>query len=116
MIAGSIMESSPKFSSWLEQQYVQWQQQHGKRTKLIQFAKHLGISAPLLSHYMKGIRKPAGSTVHKLAQRLGPEIYDVLGLQRPDAQLVFISRNWSMLTEEQKREIVDKVKKNTKIK
>lgn len=105
------MESAQKFADWLEAEYLKWEQQRGKRSTLVQFANYLGISAPLLSHYIKGIREPSNDTVHKLAQRLGAEIYDVLGLQRPDANLQFISRNWSKLTEAQKSELIDGVKK-----
>jgi len=63
---------------------------------------------------MKPTHKPAGATVHKLAQRLGPEIYEVLGPQRADAQLLFISRNWSLLTEEKESTLVARVKKHIK--
>jgi hypothetical protein len=100
-----------KFNHWLENEYLKWQQERGRRGRLVQFAKHLGISAPLLSHYLKGIRKPAGATVHKIAKQLGPEIYDVLGLQRPDPQLTFITRNWNKLTEDQRAELIDRIKK-----
>ena len=105
-----------KFNHWLENEFLKWQDQRGRRGRLVQFAKHLGISAPLLSHYLKGIRKPSGATVHKLAKQLGPEVYDVLGLQRPDPQLVLITRNWSLLTDEQKSILVETVKKFTQTK
>jgi hypothetical protein len=105
-----------KFNHWLENEFLKWQDQRGRRGRLVQFAKHLGISAPLLSHYLKGIRKPAGATVHKLAKQLGPEVYDVLGLQRPDPQLVFITRNWSLLTDEEKGILVETVKKYSQTK
>lgn len=96
-----------EFSSWLERKYVEWQGQRGKRATLAQFADYLGISAPLLSHYMNGIRKPTRENIQKLARRLGPEVYDIFGLQNPDPKLRLITRNWNKLTAEQQQEIIE---------
>lgn len=96
-----------EFSAWLEAKYLEWQQERGKRATLSQFADYLGISAPLLSHYMNGIRKPTRENVQKFARRLGPEIYDIFGLQDPDPRLRLISRNWSKLTVEQQQQLIE---------
>jgi transcriptional regulator with XRE-family HTH domain len=96
-----------EFSTWLEQKYLEWQGQRGKRATLAQFADYLGISAPLLSHYMNGIRKPTRENIQKFARRLGPEIYDIFGLQDPDPKLRLISRNWSKLTAEQQQQLIE---------
>ena len=37
--------------------------------------------------------------------RLGPEIYDLLGLQRPDPQLNDIQAHWGILTEEERQQM-----------
>ncbi|MBX3002344.1 MAG: helix-turn-helix transcriptional regulator [Anaerolineales bacterium] len=95
-----------EFPAWLEQKYIEWQSARGKRATLAQFADHLGLSAPLLSHYLNGIRKPTRENTRKLAQRLGPEVYDILGLQHPDPKLRFITRNWSQLTAEQQQQLL----------
>jgi transcriptional regulator with XRE-family HTH domain len=96
-----------EFSTWLEQKYLEWQGQRGKRATLAQFADYLGISPPLLSHYMNGIRKPTRENIQKFARRLGPEIYDIFGLQDPDPKLRLISRNWSKLTAEQQQQLIE---------
>ena len=98
------------FSEWLEQKYLEFQIEQGRRVTLGEFAEALGISQGLLSHYLKGIRKPRISTVHKLADVLGPEIYTILGYQRPDVRLQYISANWDKLTQEQQDQLVDKMK------
>lgn len=92
--------------AWLEQKYLSWQEARGRRATLGQFAIYLGISPPLLSHYLNGLRKPSGDNVHKLATRLGPEVYDILGLQIPDPRLRFISRNWARLSTEQQQQLI----------
>lgn len=101
--------------AWLEQKYLEWQGQRGKRATLAQFADHLGISAPLLSHYLNGLRKPTADNVRKLAQRLGPEVYDILGLQDPDPKLRFIARNWGRLTSEQQQQLLAAAEKMLKV-
>ncbi|MBX3047723.1 MAG: helix-turn-helix transcriptional regulator [Anaerolineales bacterium] len=101
------MNQLPDLSTWLEEQYLLWQQAQGKRTTLAQFAKYLGISGPLLSHYMNGIRKPSEENMKKLAQHLSADIYDILGLQKPDAKLQFISRNWNRLSVQQQQSLIE---------
>lgn len=96
-----------EFSTWLEKKYLEWQGLRGKRATLAQFADFLGISAPLLSHYMNGIRKPTRENIQKFAKRFGPEIYDIFGLQDPDPKLRLISRNWSKLTAEQQQQLIE---------
>lgn len=102
------------FPAWLEQKYLEWQGKRGRRATLAQFADHLGISAPLLSHYLNGLRKPTAENVRKLAQRLGAEIYDILGLQDPDPKLRFIARNWGRLTSEQQQQLLGAAEKMLK--
>lgn len=94
------------FPAWLEQKYLEWQGKRGKRATLAQFADHLGISAPLLSHYLNGLRKPTRENVRKLALRLGPEVYDLLGIQNPDPKMRFIARNWGRLSSEQQQQLL----------
>lgn len=103
------MGTKKQFADWLEQRYLAWQHQQGKRATLSQFAEWLGISSPLLSHYMNGLRSPSRENIDKLANRLGPDIYGILGLQQPDAKLQFISSNWGKLTEEERHYLINKM-------
>jgi hypothetical protein len=43
---------------------------------------------------MTGARKPDGEALRKLALKLGIEIYDTLGIDRPDEDLFEIERRW----------------------
>ncbi|MCW5876508.1 MAG: helix-turn-helix transcriptional regulator [Anaerolineales bacterium] len=101
-----------ELSAWLEQQYLAWQQKKGRRVTLTQFAKQIGISPALLSHYMNGIRKPTRENVHKIANLLGPEIYDILGHLRPDTKLQYISRNWGKLSTAQQQHLIEWMEKS----
>lgn len=75
------------FKGWLEQKYLEWMVQSGKRQTLTAFAEYLGLGQSLVNQYLNGkISTPSEESVHKMAKQLGPEIYDVLGLVRPDPQ------------------------------
>lgn len=108
-----MSEQDTPFSEWLERQYLQWQMRQGSRATLGEFADYLGISRAVLSHYMNGIRKPSGQNVARLAARLGPETYDLLGLQRPDPNLQFITRYWHTLQPKEQQFLVEQVKQYT---
>lgn len=71
---------------WLETKYLEWQLDKGRKS-ITAFAEYLDIPQPVLSHYMTGRYKPSGLNVERLASKLGPEIYDLLGLARPDPWL-----------------------------
>lgn len=71
------------FVLWLDRKFLAWQLERGERLLLKDFADWLGISNHLLSHYMNGRNVPTGENVRKLADKLGLEVYDLLGLARP---------------------------------
>ncbi|NUM48740.1 MAG: helix-turn-helix transcriptional regulator [Anaerolineales bacterium] len=88
------------FSKWLELQYINWMAQSGARKTLTEFSKWIGISQPLINRYMSGQVIPSEENVHKIAVTLGPEVYDLLGLARPDPRLKEIVSRWHELSDE----------------
>jgi len=88
-------------------QYLDWQRELGKTQPRVAFAKWLGIPQPTLSAYLHGRRSPQGFTVDKLAEKLGVEVYDVLGLKRPDPWLRLVLRMWQDLHEEDQQSVIE---------
>lgn len=76
------------------------------------FAKYLGVSQPTVSSWLNGKRRPTGKNIDTIADLLGPEIYDLLGLQRPDPGLIYITRNWHHLSEDFKYQIQEEATKD----
>ncbi len=68
-----------KASDWLNQQFLKWEQARGRRATVTEFARHLGVTQQSLSSYMSGAYLPRGTNLSKIAARLGPEIYDLVG-------------------------------------
>jgi transcriptional regulator with XRE-family HTH domain len=94
------------FSKWLETTYLDWQRKRGGRVLQNEFAEWLGISKQLLSQYLNGRSAPTEERIDQLAEKLGPEVYDVLGLRRPDGKLNELLRVYDAATPEQKDEII----------
>ena len=101
------MKSKSEFARWLELQYVDWMHERGEVTTQREFAEYLGLDQVQLSHYINERRKkPDKVALEKLASKLGPEIYDVLDLARPDLDLKQVTAVWHLLSEEQKERIM----------
>lgn len=96
-------------SEWLESKFIEWIAQTGQRRTVKEFAEWLDISRTVVSRYLSGDRIPTRKNADKIAARLGPEIYDLLGLQRPDPLLQEIQANWSLLTETEQQQISDMI-------
>jgi transcriptional regulator with XRE-family HTH domain len=91
--------------TFLNMEYLKWQQKEGGRRTIQDFADYLDVDRPTLSIWMNGKRVPDDRNLEKLAFRLGLEIYDILGRDRPDPRLIYITRNWSKISEEGKESI-----------
>jgi transcriptional regulator with XRE-family HTH domain len=73
-----------------------------------EFAEFLGIDSVKLNQYLNSRRKkPDTETVKAIASALGPEIYDVLGLARPDPQLQELTGIWHKLDQETKSKLLE---------
>lgn len=68
---------------WLTKKFLEWQTQSGEKKTVTEFADFLGVSRDTLNKWFNGQRRPRGTNVDVLAAKLGPEIYDILGLRRP---------------------------------
>ena len=93
-------------TAFLLAQMQLWESAQGKRTTLQGFADHLGVSQPLLSIWLKGDTKPSPEKVELLAAKLGNEIYEVLGLPKPDPDLTRLNQIWPHIPEAMRRSIV----------
>ncbi len=101
-----------KLRDWFNKHFVDWQAKTGKRQTLDTFAAYLGVSRSTLSKYMNGNSRPGGQEfIEKIAEKLGPEIYDLIDKPRPDPDLTYIIRRWGELSKETRRAILEQAKK-----
>ena len=67
----------------LNRKFLEWELSQGKRKTLGQFSEYLGVSRISLSDWINGKYVPKSQNIGKLAEKLGPEIYDLVGIPRP---------------------------------
>jgi transcriptional regulator with XRE-family HTH domain len=80
-----------EFSEWLTQKYIDWRGDAiGKDRTISEFAQMVGVSQPTMSYWMKkGGKIPrAKSSIQKLVDTFGYEVYDILGLPKPEAEKI----------------------------
>jgi hypothetical protein len=95
-------------ANWLELKFAEWQPaQDRSQRSLTAFAAYLGIKQQLLDTLINGKRTSiSAQTADSIAARLGPEIYDLVRLPRPDPDLARIEKLWPFVSEERRAYIV----------
>jgi transcriptional regulator with XRE-family HTH domain len=71
------------FKEWLTQKYLEWQSSAGERKSVTEFAQYLNVSQQTASFWINGRGTPSGKNLAKIADILGWDIYDILGMPRP---------------------------------
>jgi transcriptional regulator with XRE-family HTH domain len=82
---------------WLNQKFTAWEKAQGSRQSYYAFARFLEVSQSGLAQWMTGGGVPAGDDLLAIAAKLGPEIYDLLGLPRPNAELQQVTVSFAAL-------------------
>jgi len=81
-----------KIKAFLDREYWEWQA--GDRNKTIrEFADYLGVEYGALSSWMGGVRQPRKENVKLLADKLGDEIYAIMGMIPPGG-MVYPKTHW----------------------
>lgn len=99
-----------KFSSWLLERYLEWQNELKERKSLTEFAAWIGISQPLISNYINGKREPGEDNAYLFFLKFGEEIYQILDIEPPDFLLRYVRASWHLLPDEAKLEIKEIIK------
>lgn len=98
-------EKSP-FALFLEEKYREWSiaqiKGGNRRVSVSAFSEKLGIHPATFSNWINGNRTPGEDSIVLLAIELGPEIYDSLGMERPDPLLAAFETIYGQLTDRQK--------------
>jgi hypothetical protein len=75
-----------EFYEWMNEKFLEWRNtSRGRDGSISQFARLFGASQQVMSKWLaKDGYKPRDSRhINALVARYGPEVYDVLGLERP---------------------------------
>ena len=102
----SIMQRHP-FSTLLERKFLEWQIEMGQRKSQAEFAILLGVSRSALTMWMNGTHLPDRESAGKLANFLGPEIYELLEMPRPNPYLQKINQVFERLSPEKQQKLAE---------
>jgi hypothetical protein len=107
-----------RFSILLEKAFLEYrirQTRHRLSVSLNSFATYLDFSPPIVNLWLTGNRLPTQGNVEriipKLVELLDVEVYDLLGLPRPDPDLQRLSRVWTLIPKEFRHELADQGEK-----
>lgn len=101
----------PTFSEYLLNKLQEFEKQRGQRTTLDKFAEYLGVKRPILSIWLSGKSQPSLESVRQLAEKLGPEVYEVLNLPSPNPYLQKISQLFEHLSPEHQRQLAEEAER-----
>lgn len=99
------------FKDFLFEKLQEYEKEQGKRITQSMFAEYLGISRTVLSYYLNGKNLPSFESAGTLAEKLGIEVYDYLGVPRPDEDLEYIREIWKELSPEDRHQLAEQAMK-----
>lgn len=70
-------------SDWLNKEFLKWERKSGDRQTYKAFAEYLEVNYRTFSSWINQGSKPAGENLRKVADKLGDEIYVLLGEEPP---------------------------------
>ena len=73
-----------ELAEFMMRHFRAWEKESGRRQTVSAFARFLGMNQVTINRYMNGDSKPEGKNLRKLAKRLSPEIYLIVGEEIPD--------------------------------
>jgi transcriptional regulator with XRE-family HTH domain len=82
---------------WLNQKFTEWERAQGHKQSYYAFARYLEVSQSGLAQWMIGNGTPGGDDLLNIANRLGADVYDVLGLPRPNAEVQRVTVSFASL-------------------
>lgn len=96
-----------EFKDFLFDKLQEYEREQGRRISMVEYAKYLGISRPVLSYYLNGRNTPGIDNAGLLAEKLGIEVYDYLGVTRPDPDLLKLKTLWGKLPAEVRHQLAE---------
>jgi hypothetical protein len=107
-------KTNQKFADWLLRKFVDWQLEKREGANATKFGRWIDPKIPqqYMSRWLNGF-VPNQKNIDRLAKKLGPEVYDILGIERPvtDPRLKGINQVWYDLPEEIKNRVSETVER-----
>lgn len=92
---------------WLNTKFAEWERAQGRKQSYYAFARYLEVSQSGLQQWMVGGATPGGDDLLNIAGKLGPEVYDVLGLPRPNAEAQRVTVSFASLPPDMRQRLTN---------
>lgn len=99
------------FPQFLEKKFLEWQSEQGGRRTVSDFAKYLGVKQSSVSMWWTGANVPSKESIDKLADKLGIEVYDALGVPRPNENLYYVTKHFEKVPDKLQKAIREQIEK-----
>ena len=102
-------EKMELMSKFLNDEFVKYINKKGRFTSMSTWARYLGVSNTSMSQWMNAHRLPIGKNAHKLADKMGPVVYDILEMPRlmpRDESLNKVVEGYMALTDDERALII----------
>jgi transcriptional regulator with XRE-family HTH domain len=94
---------------WLNQKFLEWEKAQGRKQSYYAFARYLEVSQSGLGQWMAGSGTPSGEDLLNIANKLGPEIYDTIGMPRPNAEVQRLTVSFASLPPEIRQRLTNAI-------
>lgn len=74
-------------ANWLNKEFQKWERKTGERQTYKAFAEYLGVKYTTFSSWLNQGARPGNDNLRKIANRLGEEIYIILGEEPPSPSI-----------------------------
>ena len=72
-----------EFKEWLNRKFLEWEKDQGRRMSYSAFSRYLGMKQTTFSQWINGNVVPGLENANIIAEKLGNEVYEVLGYAVP---------------------------------
>jgi transcriptional regulator with XRE-family HTH domain len=93
-----------EFREWMLEKMREWE--GSRRKNYSDFARYLEVNQGSLSQWLSGSYVPGPDNLRKIADKFGYEVYDVLGMPRPDPVVEEVTEITKELTQEEKDDLI----------
>jgi transcriptional regulator with XRE-family HTH domain len=107
-----------RFTDLLERVFLEFRIRQTRQrlsVSLNSFANYLDFSPPIVNQWLNGSRLPSQGNVEriipKLVELLDLEVYDILGLPRPDSDLQRLNQVWPRIPKEFRQALAEQAEK-----
>lgn len=74
-----------RWHKWINRQYLDYRGLAiGRERTVTKFARYIGLTQPTMTNLMNKSVPKRAETIQKFVRIYGPEVYDVLGMEKPD--------------------------------